>query len=100
MERLWKQLQQPLLAKVVAAHNRGVLTVDPLAYATDLGEPAERVRAGLAALQVARFIETRPHHDSLLITRICPLARQILGTGPTALAPDTAPSPVLRPPGT
>lgn len=100
MERLGKQLQQPLLARVVAAHDRGVLTVDPLAYATDLGEPAERVRAALAALQVAGFMETRPHHDSLLITRICPLARQILDTDPTAVAPDTASGPVLRAPGT
>lgn len=90
MERLWKQLQRPLLAEVVAAYDRGVLTVDLVTYAAELDEPAHRIRAALAALQVAGFIEVQLYHDSPLITRVCPLARQILGTDPTLAAPDQA----------
>ncbi|GAA1392901.1 hypothetical protein ACFQZ4_36925 [Catellatospora coxensis] len=99
MERLWRQLQRPLLAKVVAAYDRGVFTVDPVAYAADLSEPTDRVLAGLTALQVAGFLEIRAHHDSLLITRICPLARQVLCAEPDPIDPDRVPGPVLRAPG-
>ncbi|MEU7824778.1 hypothetical protein [Catellatospora sp. NPDC049111] len=94
MERLWSQLQRPLLIKVVAAYDCGRLTVDPYACAADLGEPADRIKAALAALQVAGFLETQPHHGGMLITRICPLARQIIGADTTAPAPDSAPDAV------
>lgn len=90
MERLWTHLQRPLLAKVVAAYDRGVPIVDQTALAANLNEPAERIRAALAALQVAGFIEIQPHQNSLQITRVCPLARQVLGT---------ASAPAVDPPG-
>ncbi|MFC7242192.1 hypothetical protein ACFQO7_06820 [Catellatospora aurea] len=99
MDRLWTQLQRPLLAKIVAACDRGVPTVDPVACADDLSEPTDRVLAALTALQVAGFLEIRPHHDFLLITRVCPIARQVLCAEPCAIDPDNAPGPVLRSPG-
>ncbi|MFC7759952.1 hypothetical protein ACFQY4_19475 [Catellatospora bangladeshensis] len=87
MERLWRQLQRPLLAEVVAAYDRGIPVVDPFAYAAELGQRPDRIRAALTALQVAGFLETQPHRGDLLITRVCPLARQVLAGDPARNGP-------------
>jgi hypothetical protein len=93
MDRLWWQLQRPLLVEVVAAYDRGAFIIDPVTYAAALRQPTQRVRAALAALQVAGFIEAQPHQGATVaITRICPLARQILRPAPTSLLPTTTDS--------
>lgn len=85
MNTRWHTQHRPVLSAVVADVDRGADTVDVDACAAALGLSRDDVAASLDTLRDAGFLQTRPVPGTgrTVVTRICPLARQVLGTGPT-----------------
>jgi hypothetical protein len=80
-----------VLVKIVSDFDQGTATVDLTAYAAALQMPLEQVDEALTVLQDSRFFEAdEVRSGELLVTRVCPLARQILGSQPDGAASGSA----------